>query len=451
MQSKKYNVLMITVDDLNYDSTGIFGCEVNNITPHIDSLASQGMLFRNAHVSVAVCQPSRQVLMTGRYPHNNGALGFDPINDDVPTLQERLKSAGYINGIIGKEDHLAPTSKYCWDFFIRTLDQETGYGRNPQKYYELTSQFLKTAKTVEKPFFLMANSHDPHRPFAGSSDEGMGGTPVSRTYTPDEISVPGFLPDIPDVRKELAQYYTSVHRADEIVGQILKSLDESGMADETIVMFLSDNGMAFPFAKSNCYLSSTRTPWIVRWPSVIRSGIEDNTHFISGIDYTPTILDALGLPEIEGVDGRSFLPLLKGKTQEGRDSVFTLYNNTAMRRSYPMRALQNKKYGYIYNAWSDSKTVFKVEAQLGLTWDAMVKASETDSKVAERVDLFEYRVPEELYDMELDPNCLQNLIDKSEYSETVQAMRSELLMDMQATNDSMSENFSRYIESCPLA
>lgn len=109
------NILLITADDLNYDSLGSYGCQVPNITPNLDRLAAEGLKFNHAHVNIAVCQPCRQSIMTGRYPHRNGAEGFDPIADDVPTLQEQLRAAGYLNGILGKEIHLRPKHRYCWD------------------------------------------------------------------------------------------------------------------------------------------------------------------------------------------------------------------------------------------------------------------------------------------------------------------------------------------------
>ena len=111
----------------------------------------------------------------------------------------------------------------------------------------------------------------------------------------------------------MAQYYSSAHRCDETVGEVLRALKESGLEDSTLVMFLSDNGISMPFAKSNCYLTSTRTPWLVRWPGKVKPGVVDTEHFISGIDFMPTILEAAGLPAPAGMDGRSFLPLLTGR------------------------------------------------------------------------------------------------------------------------------------------
>ena len=272
-KERRPNILLITADDMNWDAPGCFGGKAPDITPNIDRLADEGLRFRHGHITIAVCQPSRSVLMTGRYPHRNGAEGFQPVNAAVPTLQEHLNKAGYLNGILGKVKHLAPIEKFKWDM-ARDF-AEVGFGRNPQLYYKFAKGFIDKAAGEGKPFFLMANSHDPHRPFHASRQEGnrFKGVPApSRVYKPKEIEVPGFLPDIPDVRKEIAQYYSSVRRCDDTVGAVMRALRESGRAKNTLVMFLSDNGMALPFSKTNCYLHSTRTPWIASWPGRIKAG-----------------------------------------------------------------------------------------------------------------------------------------------------------------------------------
>ncbi|TVY11308.1 sulfatase family protein [Paenibacillus cremeus] len=445
----KPNVLLITVDDMNYDSPGMAGCSIPGITPNIDRLAAEGMQFVNSHVTIAVCQPSRSVLMTGRYPHRNGALGFEPIAQDVTTLQEQLRAAGYWNGIIGKEDHLAPLEKYCWDSCISTMNKTSGYGRDPKVYYEQTKFSVRQAKEAGKPFFLMVNSHDPHRPFAGSRDElaryGQH-TPVRRTIAPEEVDLPGFLPDLPKVREEVAEYFTSVHRADETVGEIMRALKESGEEDHTLVMFLSDNGMAFPFAKTNCYLNSTRTPWVIRWPNHIQPGRVDSKHFISGIDYMPTVLEAAGLPPVEGMDGRSFLPLLtESAEQPERDHVFTMFNRTSGNKDYPMRCMQNVTFGYIWNDWSDQQTVFKNESQDGLTFKAMVEGANENLEIAQRVQLFLYRVREELYDFSTDPDAFHNLIDEPGYADIANDLRRRLFEVMQASDDPRTAAFKREV------
>jgi N-sulfoglucosamine sulfohydrolase len=439
-RKKQPNILLITADDMNWDAPGCFGGQTPDITPNIDRLASEGMRFAHAHITIAVCQPSRSVLMTGRYPHRNGAEGFQPINTSVPTLQEKLHKAGYLNGILGKVKHLAPIHKFKWDM-VKDVG-ELGNGRDPKLYYKYARDFFQQAANEEQPFFLMANSHDPHRPFHGSMQErnkfkkALKNIPApSRVYRIEEVQVPGFLPDVPEVRKEIAQYYSSVRRCDDTVGAVMRALRESGQAENTLIMFLSDNGMALPFSKTNCYLYSTRTPWIAVWPDKIKPATVDNRHFISGIDFMPTALDAAGVPGPEGMDGFSFLPVLLGRRQAGRDKVFTQFHQTSAKNRYPMRCVQNHRFGYIFNPWSDGARVFKNESQSGLTFKAMRAAAKTDPKIAARVRLFQYRVVEEFYDLANDPDALRNLRDDPRYKKKLDNLREELLKWMKRTND----------------
>lgn len=446
--SANLNFLFITADDLNYNTIGCFGCPVDDITPNLDQLAKEGLKFNNAHVTIAVCQPSRQSMMTGLYPHHNGALGFDPIREDVPTLTEVLRENGYYNGIIGKVEHLQPQGKFCWDYYDDVFNAEHLHGRSPFIYKRDSAEFFKQAEEADKPFFLMVNSHDPHRPFAGSEDElkrfyGYH-TYASRYYKPEEAYVPGFLPDLPEVRKELAQYYSSVHRCDETVGEVLKSLEESGMADHTMVIFLSDNGMAFPFSKANCYLNSTKTPFIVRWPGKAPQGKCNKSDFITGIDFTPTILEAAGLEGALKCDGRSYLPLLRGEKQEERAMIFTQFNTTAAKNSYPMRCVQSEGYGYIFNAWADGETLYKNESKSGLTYKAMKAAA--DEEIAARVSFFDYRCREEFYDFSKDPDALNNLIDKEQYLEIIDIYRKHLRTYLEETGDYVLEKFDEYVK-----
>lgn len=441
------NIVLITADDLNYDSVGVYGCEILRITPHIDRLAEEGMQFNHAHVNIAVCQPSRQSIMTGRYPHRNGAEGFDPIDENVPTLQERLRAAGYLNGILGKEIHLKPKHKYCWDYYITEaqLASGAGIGRSPERYYEYTKSFIESAKERGKPFFLMANIHDPHRPFAGGAQEkrswGHDLPKFTRQIKDDEITVPDFLPDVPGVRKEVAEYYTSVHRADQSIGAVVQALKESGLEKNTLVMFLSDNGMAVPFAKANCYLNSTKTPWIVKWPDRVKPGSVDTEHLISGIDYMPTVLDALGIKAVEGTDGTSFLPVLRGEKQAGRQHVFTEFHKTFARRCFPMRCVHGTRFGYLVNFWADRTDAMRMDSTSGLTFQAMQEAGTTDPDIAARVALFEHRVLEEFYDFEKDPDALHNLIADPHYQDEIAKMRGLLKARMTRTNDPALQAF----------
>jgi N-sulfoglucosamine sulfohydrolase len=440
---------------MNRDSVGVYGCPIPDITPNIDKLATQGLRFEHAHVTIAICMPTRAVWMTGRYPHRSGALGFDRINKDVPTLLESLHDAGYHTGIMAKVPHVVPSRGAAWDVVVEA--SELGVGRDPGKYYQHSKTFFAEVTKSEKPFFLMANSQDPHRPFANSQQEKgrLKGkrkdphfyTKVSRTFDPQEVPVPGFLPDLPEVRQELSEYYASVHRADEIVGSLLKALDESGLASNTLVVFTSDHGMPLPFAKTNCWRHSTITPWVVRWPGVVKPDSIDREHMISGIDYTPTILDAVGLSPLPGLDGRSYLPILKGKAQDNRDVVFTSINRTSGKNEYPMRCVMTKNASYIFNGWSNGEKVFRNESQAGLTMKAMKQAAKTDEEIAARVQHFLYRTPEEFYDNESDPDALHNLTQSRHHQKQLLHLRSLLMKQMIEANDPVLPDYKTYLES----
>ena len=254
------------------------------------------------------------------------------------------------------------------------------------------------------------------------------------------LAIPGFLPDLPDIRKEISYYQNSVRRLDDTFGKVLQALEESGYKDNTIVMFLSDNGVSLPFSKCNTYLSSTHTPWMVRWPGVTNPGSADNSHFISGIDYAPTILDAIGIKSGLRFDGRSFVPLLKRKNQKDREMVFTQIDRQAGDQAVPMRCVQDAKFGYIFTPWSDGTFRYSNNNE-GMTMKAMEAAAGNDDFIAERVNLFRYRALEELYNLEDDPNCLVNLIDDPAFKTEREKMMDQMLNYMKKTGDPLLESF----------
>jgi N-sulfoglucosamine sulfohydrolase len=449
LSGKSLNILFLSVDDLAYNSIGAFGCQIKDITPNIDRLAKEGMRFTKAYNNTAVCQPCRQSWLTGLYPHNNGAEGLEPINENITTLPELLKKAGYFNGILGKEIHHQPTEKFFWDFIPFKTEKDSvwrkGQSRNPALFYEYSKRFFDLAKKENKPFFFSVNSHDPHRPFAGSTIDSAawGGNmpPITRIYKPEDVAIFGYLPDIPDVRKEVAQYYNSVHRGDESIGAVLKALEESGLKDNTLIIFLSDHGAAFPFSKSQCYLNSAKTPLIIRWPGKTEPGTIDNDHLVSGIDFMPTILEAAGITMVPDMDGVSFLPILLKDNFEGRPYVFNTYYQIFAKIRYPMRSIQDKEFGYIYNFWSDGARTMTGDATGGITWKAMVKAGETDSEIAKRVELYRHRVKEEFYDLKNDPDALKNMIDDPVYSNKINEFRERMLQSMKQYNDPAYEAY----------
>jgi N-sulfoglucosamine sulfohydrolase len=270
------------------------------------------------------------------------------------------------------------------------------------------------AKKAGKPFFLTLNISDPHKPFYNEDGTGDPNVP-SRVFTPEEVPVPGFLPDDPAVRKELALYYSSVRRGDDSLGKILQALDESGERERTVILFLSDHGMPLPFAKTQLYFHSTRTPWMVRWPGVTKPGTVDDRHLISAVDMLPTILDIVGQKHPTGLDGRSFAPLLRGETQADRDYIVAEYNENSGGNRHPMRAIITKDYSYLFNPWSNGERMMATATKGTVTYRRMQALAKTDPKVAARLKLFDRRVPEELYNYAKDPDALHNLISEAEF------------------------------------
>ncbi|GAA1023651.1 sulfatase atsG [Acrocarpospora pleiomorpha] len=440
------NILLITADDLDATVPGCFGGTANT-TPRLDRLAAEGMRFLRAHVPVAVCQPSRSALMTGRRPHRNGAQGFEPVLDEVPVLPDLLRPVGYRFGILGKVSHLAPQERFGWDT-VRT-EEQLGTGRDPQAYARAAAEFIADAA---RPWFLLANAHDPHRPFHDSETEHAWWPeetrtdvpPPSKVFDPEEADPPGFLPDLALVRKEFAEYLSSARRCDDVVGAVLDVLDASGQAGNTLVIFLSDHGMPFPFAKANCYVQSTRTPLVIRWPGHIAAGRTEGSHFVSSLDLFPTLCTAAGVDAGPDLDGRCLTSLFTGGRQAGREHMVTVFHETAARERFEMRAIQTAEQLYVWNAWSDGDRSYRAENMFGHTWPAMLKEGTENSEMARRNEFYRTRCPEEFYDLTGDPHALDNTAGTGRHRKERDELRSLLLADLQSHGDPLADAFARF-------
>jgi N-sulfoglucosamine sulfohydrolase len=435
------NILLFTADDMHFDSSGVYGGAVPDLTPNIDRLAAQGMRFEQVHTAVAVCQPARQVVHSGMYPHRNGSFGFYPLLPEVVTLNQRLHEAGYRIAVFGKNAHQQPAEK----FFADPADDSMS--RHPTRLAAAARAFLREARAQGKPAFLNVNAYDPHRPFIGmrGPDDLAGGEPPSRWVKPEEITrLPTFLEDLPDIRRELAGYYTGVRRLDDALGAVLRVLDEEGLRDSTLVVFWGgDHGMSFPFGKSNVYGHSTRTALIVRWPGVVKPGAVDRDHLISTIDFAPTLLEAARLPALPSADGRSFLPVLRGERLAGWDRVYTFYNAAFGNRWYPMRCVRTRESAYIWNAWSDGQRAYQTENMAGLSWKALQSAGESNAVLRARADFYRHRVPEEYYDLTHDPAERNNLLTDPARQTAINAARADLLALLRRTGDPLAEAFAQ--------
>ena len=441
-ESIQPHIVIITVDDMSADSVGVMGCELPDTTPRMDKLAGEGLRFNLAHVQVGNCMPGRNVMWSGRFPHNNGVEGFYQVKTaGHPMLSDLMQQAGYFTAIRGKVSHSTPYIPYNWDLIIqKNSNGTTAHVKDAASYGDSTKQAIDASAAAKKPLCLLINISDPHKPFFA---QGKTGATIedphkpTRVFTADEVPIPGFLFDDPVVRKELAHYYSSVRRADDCVGEILDTIDRCGIREHTVVIFLSDHGMALPFAKTQLYHHSTHTPLFVRWPEKIAANRVDNRHMVSAVDFLPTILDIAGADHPPELDGRSFHALLNGQSQEKRHFVVKEYNENAGGSRDPMRAVQSKRYLYIYNPWSNGERIFATATSGTPTYKRFKELATADSAYAQRHDIYQHRVVEELYDVMADPNCLNNLIQSPEHDEALTLHRRRLQTWMRNTGDPM--------------
>jgi N-sulfoglucosamine sulfohydrolase len=432
---KKWNLLLVTADDLNADSAGWLGNK-HGATPNLDAFAKTAHRFVNSHVTAPICQPSREALLTGRVPHRNGGLGFNPIRKDVPTLVEVMREAGYFTAVIAKVAHMAPAEKFPWH-----ATGAQNLGKSPTGFREKFRELLATAKADGKPFFINANICDPHRPFIGAAPrkKKKDDVPIdgARIYKPAEITVPAFLEDLPRVRDEVAQYYSSVSRFDRTFGLILGELKAAGRNRDTVVVFLSDHGMSFPFSKATVYYNGTWSPVLIRIPDM--GDPQERPEFVSSVDLMPSLIDLLGLKAPVGMDGRSWLPLLKGEKQADRDFVITHVNTVSSGKAFVQRCIRTKNRALMFHGWVGGPNAFRVEAMSGLSFAAMNQSP--DAKCKGRVKQLVEGEPLMLFDTSADPGERKNLIRDTRYATDVAELGKKLLAHMQKTDDPQTKAF----------
>ena len=490
------NVLLLTADDMSWDSLGCTGCTLPGVSPNLDRLAAEGLLVENCHIVVPICGPSRHALYTGQYPARSGVMGHGvqpPLwwkklarTPGKGSLENSLRGAGYLTGVIGKNG-----SRWCRYDVKAAGNGNTGMGRDPSKYYAFTKAFIARAKKEGKPFYLNANAHDPHRYWARHPSETQkwidknmqkfsdvstypNGKPYpdpKTDFDPNECPLPACYPDEPWLKERISNYYDSVNRMDEVMGEVLRALEESGTAEYTIVVFLSDHGMGWLMSKWTLYPAGTKTPLIVRWPGRIKPGQVDSRSVVSAVDIAPTLVEACGCPPMQDVDGESFLGLLDGKPSAWkRTAAFSCFNymnndskldreNSAYRADLyrrhgqyrPSRALSSRQYTYIWNGWADGASTIpesmgaNSEFRKALDDKRGNPRDEDYPDYSERLKMALHRVPEELYDTRRDPGCLHNLATNPDHRGTVEAFRNEMLTLMESTTDQELNNYRRLL------
>lgn len=428
--SKKRNVVLLVSDDQGLDM-GSLGVAVQ--TPVLDALGRQGTMFARAYAAVSSCSPSRAVLYTGLYTHQNGMYGLahdvhnQGLKDGVETLPYWLKRAGYATALVGKK-HVRPASAFPYD---TELAPERSGIRDVALIADATELFIRGIG--DQPFFITVGYSDPHR-----APENFGNNPdwprVHRVrYDPAKVQVPSHLPDIPAVRADLAQYYESVSRLDEGVGMVREALARTGHADDTLIIFLSDNGRPFPGAKTNLYDPGLHLPLIVHAPGAPGGAVSDA--MVSWIDIAPTILEWTGAagPSYP-LPGRSLLPLLGEQGQPGWDMVFASHDFHEINQYYPMRAIRTRTRSYIENlAWQLPYPVAGDVAQ-SESWKAI--AADPRIRLGKRTQAaYLQRPARELYNLERDPDEVRNLAEAAAMKAERDALAARLLAFRTETHD----------------
>ena len=427
------NVLLIVADDQGRD-LGVYGNPVLR-TPNLDALAARGTLFTNAFATVSSCSPSRSVIYTGLYSHSNGMYGLahDVHNQHllptVQTLPQYLKAAGYRTGLVGKK-HILPESALPFD---EELAPERPGNRDVAFMAGEARKFI--SRSAGKPFLLIVGYSDPHR-----APENFGNTQtwpqVARaTYDPAKVIVPAHLPDLPEVRRDLAQYYESVSRLDSGIGLLLDVLRDTKHEGDTLVIYLSDNGRAFPGAKTTLYDEGIHLPLIVASPAQSKRGVENNA-MVSWVDITPTILDwaHASASRDQGLAGRTLLPILDQVDPPGWDRVFASHSFHEIQQYYPMRALRTREYKYILNIAAPLEFPIAGDIVSSPTWQ-VVAARPSVGLGARTVQAFLHRPAEELYDLRQDPSEVRNLAADPAHREVLERMRAEMTKFRAETHD----------------
>ncbi|KAH8358717.1 hypothetical protein KR093_002020 [Drosophila rubida] len=446
------NVLLLLADDAGFE----MGAYLNKYcqTPNLDALASRGLLFNNAFSSVSSCSPSRAQLLTGQASHSSGMYGLHqgvhnfnvlPEVSALPNVLRQQSNGSIFSGVIGKK-HVGPAANFRFDF-EQTEEQHSinQIGRNITRMKDYARQFLAQAKQSHRPFFLLVAFHDPHRcghitpqfgEFCerwGSGETGMGRIPDWQPIYYDwrNLEVPAWLPDTDVVRQELAAQYMTISRLDQGVGLMLRELQAAGLADDTLVIYTSDNGPPFPGGRTNLYEHGIRSPLIVSSPKSEARRHETSAAMVSLLDIYPTVLEALQLSPQNGsrFSGQSLLPVLQREPKpEESDAVFGSQSYHEVTMAYPMRMVRNRRYKLIHNLnyWAD----FPIDQDFysSPTFQQILNATINGQALPWYRTLQQYyQRPEwELYDIKADALERFNLADKPKYKATLKQLQQKL-------------------------
>ncbi|MDP6633952.1 MAG: sulfatase [Phycisphaerae bacterium] len=414
------NFLFILADDVTYNTLSCYGGG-NIKTPNIDALASQGMKFTRAYAAMSMCAPFRAELYTGLYPVRSGvARNHVGANVGTKSICHYLRDLRYRVGIVGKT-HASPRTVFPFD---RVGGRDLA-GDSVRQYI---------TKDPKQPFCLFCCSNNAHPPWRSGDASKIDS---------DKVKLPPVIHDNPPTRKTFIGYLAEVVELDREVGSVLKLLKETGQADNTLVMFSSEQGWDFAFGKWTNWDIGLRSALTARWPGRIKPGSVSDA-LIQIADITPTFIEAAGGdPKTIGLDGRSFLPVLTGKSRKHRKFVYGVHNNAPEGNPYPIRSLRDEEFHYIANLKHDQPYHEKHLQNVALAkrydlqwWAATTEAAKNGDKRAKMLmDKFHNRPAEELYRVDEDPYEMNNLAADPKYADVKKRLRAELDRWMKTQND----------------
>ncbi len=453
LRAERPNILLILSDDHSVPHLGAYGdpnCVKFDITPHLDAFATEGMRFTRAYTTSPQCAPSRMSIFAGRSPVGLASTRFgQPPRADVPLFTDLLRKSGYWVGLDGRNHHLDGKNKELphvdaalveagmrGEPFENRFDHHNG--GNPTKGAKLDKVPSMIAAALDKvpegkPFFLYFGFNQPHRNW-GEDHDGID---------PAQLTLPPDWPDLPEVRLDYARYLADVRDLDRGFGMAMKLLEERGFADNTIVIFMGDNGDALLRGKGTLYARGLNVPLMVRWPGQVQPNTNSQV-LISGEDIAPTLLAAAGLKPAEGMTGLSFLPVLQGKPFEGREYLFGErgWHSGPVTRSDGLdlsRSIVSERYNFIYNALPDRSYTPVDMADGNIAWEAITKAHKSGT-LPEPFDKMYFQIPRpviELYDLKQDPFELNNLAGDPSLAKVEDELRKRLDQWMVREGDSL--------------
>ena len=410
------NFIVFIADDASWNDCGPYGND-NIKTPNINKLAEEGLVFDNAFLTTSSCSPSRCSILTGRYPHSTGAPELHmPLPGNQLLFAGELQKAGYFTAVAGKY-HIGPKRE----------EFDSIYGGGPSGCENWVKALRERPK--DKPFLLWLAALDPHRAYQPNT--------IPEPHKPENVVVPPYLPDNDSTRKDLALYYDEISRLDSYLGKVMEELKKQGEDENTLVIYMSDNGRPFPRAKTRLYDSGIKTPFIVRWQGKVQKGRTDA--MVSSIDIAPTFCELAGAEISETFQGFSFAPVLEDPSAEIREYIASEHNWHDYQAHE--RAVRNDRFLYIRNAFPELNASPPADAVRSITYQKMIKLYK-DGKLSEnQLDCFtEPRPAEELYDVVNDPYQLNNLAQNQDYEAELAKMRELLDNWIDEFNDKVPEN-----------